>query len=947
MTPTRTIFILLLIGIQTNLSAGDYDELQVKRANEFSFTEKPTLHRDGDRYTITFASKAYCDVTVAIEGPQGNIVRHLASGVLGKNAPAPFKKNALKQSLYWDGKDDLGKYVAVPEDHVIRVSLGLKPAFEKSLFWSPKKRISSYPPLIQAAPEGVYVYEGRGVDFVRLFDHQGEYVRTIYPFPATRLSQAKGLKERVFPQDQKKLPVKLGFVQATLLTSGTSSLMGLRYKFGDGFGATAMAVQGKRIALAHLKLNRLSTQGDTGGHTLTGPETAVRLGSGKGASAISPSSAALSPDGKTLYLAGYFFKRPRSYMFTHYCLPVVMKVNVEGDAKEKVEVFAGTPDLKGAGTGDKQFKAATSVAVDAQGRVYVSDYPNDRIQVFDAQGTLLKSIKARRPACVRVDSRNGEIYVFSWMAPTDLVVNEAVQPALTRFGPFANPQQISSTKLPFKAEKLTGYYRGWGLRYSAEIDVHAKQPTVWIVSQRSEVTRETVSNWGAGVLVGQTRDMWNGSGIALLRAEKDSKWTVLRNFASDVKQAVKWTKPAAFSRQRLYVNPAKGDLYIANEQGFGKSFTELVKIDPKSGKTEIVKVPFDSEDLAFDLKNRAYLRTDKLVARFDVDSWREVPWDYGEEQINVGFSSLGAGRRASLISALPTPGQRPVFWHQGGMWVNAKGNLAVCCTSRASPRTKNPGMRFRSVVETAKPYTPSLYPGRARWQEIHIYDQHGKLIVEDAVPGIGISDGLGLGKDNHIYLMAAQARMFGKKRYPNIMSGTVMKFAPRKGRVLSRNGGVVKLDPKNGPNRPVDIVGFSSGDAWVENSEWLYGGVGYSGMIMNTIGYGCCCWNTRYNIDYFERSFAPEVDHYSVAVLDPAGNLILRVGRYGNVDSAGADSKVPLGGDEVGFFHPAYVATHTDRRLFVADPGNGRIVSVKLGYHATATISIGEKKAAK
>jgi hypothetical protein len=41
-----------------------------------------------------------------------------------------------------------------------------------------------------------------------------------------------------------------------------------------------------------------------------------------------------------------------------------------------------------------------------------------------------------------------------------------------------------------------------------------------------------------------------------------------------------------------------------------------------------------------------------------------------------------------------------------------------------------------------------------------------------------------------------------------------------------------------------------------------------------------------------------------------------------------------LRGDEVALFHPCYLATHTDRRLFIADPGNARILSVKLGYHA-------------
>ena len=45
--------------------------------------------------------------------------------------------------------------------------------------------------------------------------------------------------------------------------------------------------------------------------------------------------------------------------------------------------------------------------------------------------------------------------------------------------------------------------------------------------------------------------------------------------------------------------------------------------------------------------------------------------------------------------------------------------------------------------------------------------------------------------------------------------------------------------------------------------------------------------------------------------------------------------------------HPAFVAVHTDHRLFIQDYGNARIVSVKLGYHATEEVAlknVAEKK---
>ena len=81
--------------------------------------------------------------------------------------------------------------------------------------------------------------------------------------------------------------------------------------------------------------------------------------------------------------------------------------------------------------------------------------------------------------------------------------------------------------------------------------------------------------------------------------------------------------------------------------------------------------------------------------------------------------------------------------------------------------------------------------------------------------------------------------------------------------------------------------------------------------------------------------------------------LILRVGQYGNVDdglpigkrSSGRWRGEPpnqrsIGGDEVALFHAAYVEADTDRRRFIADAGNARIVQVKLDYHATEKVSL-------
>ena len=942
------------------------DEFKIKREESFEFVEKPKVTRVGDKITIAFASKGRCDATVAIEEPGGRIIRHLASGVLGENAPEPFLWNATKQSLTWDGKNDQGAYVDDKDPLTVRVSLGLKPQFEKTLFWSPKKRVANACPLLCATPEGVYEFEGRGVDFVRFFDHDGNYVRTVLPFPADKLESAIGLKKLTFPQDGKSLPVKTGFTQASLLTSGTSAILALPYKFGDGYGATAMAVQGGRIALCYNLLNRLSTDGTTGGLKLTGPKVGQGArwggygGQGGGDEIIGPASAAFSPDGKTLYLTGYWWRE--MYQGGGNTFHGVMKVDYAGDAEPVV--FAGQMKTDGGeGTDNAHFCVPTSAACDSQGRVYVTDHMNDRVQIFDAQGKYLKSIPCTKPSKVLVNPKNGEIWVFSW--PAIGISNEILKKTgfdwgklpsrLVRFASFADPKQIASADFPLGVNSQ-GFFL-MGPMVDVAVDWWAPAPTVWLIGRKHNISRIDVAWGGGGAYRGRDNDGWKNDGVRILR-EKDGKWEEQRSFAADTKDAVVRVKPPDFARQRLYVHPRTGKLYVAEDSGFGKSFFELIEIDPASGKSKLVEMPFDAEDICFDSEGMIYLRTDTLVVRYDFTSWREIPWDYGEERKDVYFSSISANRTApTVVSGLPTPGLRPVCWNQGGMGVSPLGHLVVSCCNyhiKMENRAESSGLWQNAIGKHAegKAYMPEIYPGRPRWQESHVWDRHGNLIFDDAIPGTTMLDGIEIDRNDNLYTMAAANRILDGTPYWNEMAGTVIKFKAKKGRVVSSNAGDVPAAAESLPKRPPDIERGMGGTGWVQGAEWMYGGVGFGGFNGGPGG-GCHCWNSKFCTDAFARSFAPETDHFSVAVLDSNGNLILRVGRYGNVDDglpmpnaeSGKRSGEPpnqksIGGDEVALFHPAYTGTHTDRRLFITDAGNGRIVSVKLGYQVEDRVAM-------
>jgi hypothetical protein len=167
-------------------------------------------------------------------------------------------------------------------------------------------------------------------------------------------------------------------------------------------------------------------------------------------------------------------------------------------------------------------------------------------------------------------------------------------------------------------------------------------------------------------------------------------------------------------------------------------------------------------------------------------------------------------------------------------------------------------------------------------------------------------------------------------------------MSPKGAKILSPKGVDIPVDAER-PERPPDV-----NDAWIEGADWMYGGAGYVGHA----GTDCCtCLNCRPALDLFARVFTPEMEHYTVAVLDSNGNLILRIGQYGNVDDGmpmvkdgGPANPRTIGGDEVGLFNPAYLAADSDRRLFIADNGNARIASVRLGYHAEEKVALKDVK---
>ncbi|MFH1022629.1 MAG: hypothetical protein V1809_04515 [Planctomycetota bacterium] len=157
--------------------------------------------------------------------------------------------------------------------------------------------------------------------------------------------------------------------------------------------------------------------------------------------------------------------------------------------------------------------------------------------------------------------------------------------------------------------------------------------------------------------------------------------------------------------------------------------------------------------------------------------------------------------------------------------------------------------------------------------------------------------------------------------------GSILKFGPKGGQVTVYPRGTKAPDEGE---RGVNV--HWSGEQPVRITGELRGF--YPAIAPTGSGWGdCTCYVPRFDLDGFDRIFAPEVPRFSVKVLDSAGNELARIGSYGNADSAGPGSKIPE--PEIAFAWPAYVAV-TDEAVYVSDMVNRRVLRAKLVYAATA-----------
>jgi hypothetical protein len=913
-----------------------------ERENVFEFSEKPKVRKVAeDKYEITFSVKGYCDVTVAIVDPdpkkeivpgRGIIVRHLASGVLGKNAPPPFQKNSLKQVLYWDGKDDLGYYVKEPLKMKVRVMLGLKPVFDKRLAGSSPANLPGYVFGIAAGPDGVYVFiKGGGSHAhvtVRKFDHNGNYVCSLVPppdnLPESRLEGMSFIeyepgKRALHGSDRHETEARDGFV-----------LPGIN---GKSNALCQPALIGNRLYFANSGQNLLAGKVGTDSalfDTYTDGGTDI-----KGVKGLplawgehhEPRLCA-SPDGKRIFMTGIG--------------PCVVERVLD---ETKGKVFVGDP--RAPGSDNTHLNNPVGIDSDAEGRIYVADQANNRIQIFSPEGKYLKTISVNNPTTLRVHQKTGGIYVFH----TTRIEGQTVG-RLTKFRSFDDPRE------EFHVDKMVAAV--------CALDSWTPRPRLWTAGEKIWINTAGAGASGPGLRIWEEE----GGTVKLLKDfDEEAKKEAGPNYIGH------WSGVGS-NDGKVVCDPVREHLYYKNRFVFDlKTGNYLWSFKTKA---------YSLDDIAFDrygyMHGHLNPGFDPPGGVFRVDPERRSPTDKSEKEMwypEIPYD-YGIERKAAYAApwtgVIPVKDQPGAKYFQDGVGVNMRGDVVEQCNIYFAPKMEDEGKALgwagieeqwargqyndpagrsyermmREIMDRIKQGEEVYYirrqpgipiVGATAW----VYDRSGELRHECAMIAGRLMAGVQIDEDGYVYLTHNRPRIVGGNQFlferggvfgmpqvkTNPFLGTFMKIKPKARILLEKSA--IPMEPL--PARPADLLDSSASvlgaRAWVEGAEWFYAGA--SPIVAG----GCSCPTSRFHLDWYKRSYVPEAFRHSIGILDTSGNLIMHLGRYGNFDSV---NRMQPGTTDIAMFIPRFISG-TDNYLAYEFWGEALIV-LRLDYHKIEEISI-------
>jgi hypothetical protein len=301
------------------------------------------------------------------------------------------------------------------------------------------------------------------------------------------------------------------------------------------------------------------------------------------------------------------------------------------------------------------------------------------------------------------------------------------------------------------------------------------------------------------------------------------------------------------------------------------------------------------------------------------------------------------------VIGLPMYYARGSHHHQGPFCVAPNGDVYVGSTY--SKQTDE---------ELKKARLPRLQPKHLRpinAPALRVYGADGGLKTPCALPGLAELEGVRVGRSGAVYVVQpwkplgqkvpdglAKGSSYDKSRWGSLIKfpGTFRKFPV--GRIV----GAWEATPSNPTHRGGKYK------VRVEGALWTYGGVSPHSAHYNS----CTCLKASADLDDYERSWVCAAQTCTVNVIDSNGNVMARLGGYGNVDSRGeegpildpktkqlrprrrgdsSDLESPL--RQLGFCMPRNVAA-SDDTMWVVDMSHRALIRAKLVYHAEETVPV-------
>ncbi len=396
-----------------------------------SFTRAPQVQTGPQGVCIEFAVDRPTDVEVAILDREGKVVRHLAAGLLGPQAPAPLKPDSLAQSLWWDERDETGQ-PARGGPFQVRVALGLQPQLDGLIGYNPQV-FDSVRGLAVDARGRLYVlnvianiHGGDGTTVCQVFDRQGHYQQTVMPYPADLPEERLRSLRRLELPGGRRVPF-IHQAETRSFYPGVGEIPRQRPVVTSDGQLAFVGIQeyGRYAQPGENRLTVICTDGGVPAEGILRTRLAEKSASG--------ASLALSPDEKWLYATGLFDGYSDTFWEKCKWHHVVYRFRWNDRTPQ---VFLGK--LYEAGNGQEHFNDPRSVATDAQGRLYVADWGNDRIAVFDDGGAYLGAIDVAKPSWVEVHRRSAAVYVLAG-APLN---------RLLKFSPFPEGRLLAEARTP-------------------------------------------------------------------------------------------------------------------------------------------------------------------------------------------------------------------------------------------------------------------------------------------------------------------------------------------------------------------------------------------------------------------------------------------------------------------------------------------------------------------